>query len=291
MPERSFPTITSVMLHASETVGLAAFIYFVGGFSLRKTLTLVGLLGLTWLWYTNSLRAVRAMYNFSSRPYNVWILPKIEKMLSDVGLVPPNWNPPSFNNELAHAWRPSHLIHAGLSAVVISSDVNNKLVHWLGRNSYSKELEYHESLDFLKLSKPHSSLDDLLNCEWSPAFFIRLESKGFEIGLRVLSQWWEANSPAKAEGTKFSKGREEYDGYTWLVFAVLPHEVLYAIYFKTATERYRRKLLNSVEKQLPAFGWKIESPFTREWGKPNVGTDGQVSYMHQYAEISITYVQ
>jgi hypothetical protein len=292
MEGRSIHSIRKFTLVALEVVGLGAFVYFVGGFSLRGTIAIISLLGLVWLWHTESLGGIRAVYNLHSTPYTVWIRPSIPRMLYDLGIVPPDWEPPHLDSGLSHAWTPLHLLYGGIRAVVLSSDTSAKLVHWTGPNYYTKGIEYEETLEFLKF--PHPVLKDQIeNSEWSPEFFFRSGASGFEIGIRVLGRWWDDNKESleKKGIVKSVDTCDEADaGRTRITFAVLPHSVVYPFDFKGTTEKGRQKLLDEIKKELPLAGWKVDAPWN-PWGGREIGTDGQADYTCNYAEVSLRLVE
>ena len=266
-------------------VGAGALVYFVGGFSLRGTIVIISLLGLGWLWHTESLAEVRAIYNLSSTPYTVWIGPKISQMLYDLGIVPPEWKPPDFDSESLPERSPVYLLYGGISAVVLQSDSSARLVHWTGRNVYTKTIEFEQRLDFLKL--PYPALKGEIE-NWSPYFFFRPRVDGYEIGIRVAGHWWDDNRDRLEKNgivKSFDTSDEADAGRTRITLAVLPRNVFYPLDFKTVTRKHRRKLLEEIKNELPLGGWKVEAPWS-PWGKRDLGY-GEADYACPYADVSL----
>jgi hypothetical protein len=282
-------SVKKFMLFALEVVGVAAFVYYIGGFSLRATIAIVILLGLVWLWHMQSLGSIREIYDLSSRPYRVCIRPDIERMLFDLGLVTAEWERPYPKSGLpSYPWTPLHTLYSGITAVVLSSDSSPKLVHWTGPNLYTKRIEYSQRLDFLKF--PHPILKDKFgDSDWSPEFFFRGELGGHHIGIRVLNDWWSDNKE-KLEKTGIVKNIDDSDeadgGRTRITLAILPNDVFYPLDFKRQTEKAKQKRIEEIKKELPLAGWKVEAPWS-PWGQREIGTDGQANYVCDYAEVWI----
>jgi len=105
------------------------------------------------------------------KPYEVYIEPNLPKMLCDLGLVPPEWEEPTRRE--CFPWTPLHILWYGIRAFVLRSDQGmNLLIHWTGPNTYTHELEYRQSIDFVKV--PRTAEDFWFgSMDWSPRFFSR----------------------------------------------------------------------------------------------------------------------
>ena len=292
MEERFTQWAKNSALFAVEVIGIGAFVYFVGGFTLRGTIAIVSLLGLVWLWHTESMGGISAVRNLSSTPYTVWIRPNITQMLYDLGIVPPEWEPPHPDSGLLYLWTPTRLLYGGVSAVVLLSDTSAQLVHWIGPNYYTKRIEYEETLDFFKF--PHPGLKDQIeNSALSPEFFFRSRVDGYEIGIRVPGFWWDDNRE-RLEKTGVVKSFDTSDeadaNRTRITLAVLPHNVFYPLDFKGITEKFRQKLRDEIKKQLPLAGWKVEAPWS-PWGEREIGSYGEANYICKYATVSLSHLR
>jgi hypothetical protein len=285
MRARFLPSITDIFLFVLEIIAIGAFIYFVGGISLRGTIVIVVLLILVWFRTEQNMASIREVYDLSSQPYKVWIRPNIAEMLVDLGLVTAEWKRPYPEGGLpSHPWTPLHTLYSGITAVVLSSEASPKLVHWTGPNWYTKSIEYSQSLDFLKF--PHPILKDKFgDSDWSPEFFFH----GGHIGIRVLNHWWSANKE-RLEKTGIVKNIDDSDesdgGRTRITLAVLPNEVFYPLDFKRQTEKAKQELIEEIKMELPLAGWKVEAPWN-PWGKREIGIDGEADYVSKYAEVSL----
>lgn len=278
-----------MLLVVLEIIGIGAFIYFVGGMSLRATFVILVLLALVWFRTEQNMASIREVYDLSSTPYTVWIKPKIAEMLFDLGLVTPEWQSPYPEKGLPYSpWTPLHTLAwwcYGIRAVVLSSEGGlPRLVHWTGPNYYTKGIEYSQILDFLKF--PHPVLKDLdPHSDWSPEFFFR----NGEIGIRVLNDWWSANKERleKTGIVKNVKGSDEADGgRTRITLAVLPSQVFYPLDFRRQTEKAKMKLREEIKTELPLAGWKVEPPWN-PWGERELDINGEADYICKYAEVSL----
>jgi hypothetical protein len=287
--------LARILLIVFEVIAAGAFIYFVGGISLRASLAIAILLIILWLRTEQNLRNIFQVYDLSSRPYRVCIRLHIERMLFDLGLVTAEWESPYPESGLPpYPWTPLHTLSwgYGINAVVLSSDSSPKLVHWTGPNRYTKSIEYSQHLDFLKF--PHPILKDLdPDSDWSPEFFFHTGHgcDGYEIGIKVLDHWWNANKERleKVGIVKSIYGGDD-TGRTQITLAVLPYKVFYPLDFKRQTEKAKYKRIEEIKRDLPLAGWKVEAPW-RSWGKREIGIDGEANYISDYAEVWLSLLE
>ncbi len=282
-----------MLLVVLEIIGIGAFIYFVGGMSLRATLVILVLLALVWFRTEQNTASIREVYDLSSAPYTVWIKPKIAKMLFDMGLVSAEWESPYPESGLPpYPWTPLHTLAwwcYGIRAVVLSSEAGgSRLVHWTGPNRYTKRIEYSQRLEFLKF--PHPVLKGkLADSDWSPEFFFRSDGAGYHIGIRVLNDWWSTNKE-RLDKTGIVKNINDSDeddgGRTRITLAVLPRLVFYPLDFRRQTEKAKMKLREEIKTELPLAGWKVEAPFS-PWGERELDINGEANYICNYAEVSL----
>jgi hypothetical protein len=253
MRARFLRSIKDISLLVLEIIAVGAFIYFVGGISLRGTIVIVVLLILIWFRTEQNMASIREVYDFSSRPYRVCIRLHIERMLFDLGLVTAEWESPYPESGLPpYPWTPLHTLSwgYGLNAVVLSSEAGGpKLVHWTGPNWYTTSIEYSERLDFLKFSHPILK-DKFGDSDWSPEFFFHGRLGGYHIGIRVLNHWWSANKE-KLERTGVVKDIDDSDeadgGRTRITLAVLPNKVFWPFDFGRQTEKAKQKLREEIK--------------------------------------------
>jgi hypothetical protein len=278
-----------------------AFIYFVGGIPLRGTVVIVVLLVIGWRWSQNNVVSAVNIFASCFKPYSVWIMPNIEKMLVDIGLVTAEQNWPCMPP--FHPWTPLHTLYYGINdVVVLSSGSSPCQVHWTGPNQYSTRIEYSLRLEFLKF--PHPTLKDLEpDSDWSPEFFFRsgldhsrLDGNhfGYHIGIRVLNDWWSANKE-RLEKTGIVKNIDDSDetdgGRTRITLAVLPEKVFWLLQFHQWPKKSKQQLIEEIKKELPPAGWKIEVPWS-PWGEAvEISIDGDAHYVSEYAEISLGHLR
>jgi hypothetical protein len=287
--------IVRISLLVLELLAAGAFIYFVGGISLRASLAIAILFIILWIRAEQNLGGIREIYDLSSKPYRVCIRLHIERMLFDLGLVTAEWESPYPESGLPpYPWTPLHTLSwgYGINAVVLSSDSSPKLVHWTGPNFYTKRIEYSQRLDFLKF--PHPILKDLdPESEWSPEFFFRRELDGYHIGIRVLNDWWSDNKE-RLEMTGIVKSIDDSDeadgGRTRITLAILPDKVFYPLDFKRQTEKAKQKRIEEIKKELPLAGWKVEAPWS-PWGEREIGINGEAEYVSDYAEVCLRHLE
>jgi hypothetical protein len=279
-----------------ELLAAGAFIYFVGGISLRASLAIAIFLILLWFRTEQNAASIREVYDLRSRPYRVCIRLHIEKMLFDLGLVTAEWESPYPKSGLPpYPWTPLHTLSwgYGINAVVLSSAAGGpKLVHWTGPNSYTTSIEYSEHLDFLKF--PHPILKDKFgDSDWSPDFFFHGRLGGYHIGIRVLNHWWSANKE-RLEKTGVVKDIDDSDeadgGRTRITLAVLPNKVFWPFDFGRQTEKAKQKLSEEIKRELPLAGWKVEPPWS-PWGQREFGIDGNAQYVSDYGEVWLRHLE
>jgi hypothetical protein len=286
-------SIARIALIVIKVLAVGAFIYFVGGISMRASLAIAVLVVLLWLGIEQNMASIREVYDLSSRPYRVCIRLHIERMLFDLGLVTAEWESPYPESGLpSYPWTPLHSLSwgHGINAVVLSSDSSPKLVHWTGPNYYTRRIEYSQTLDFLKF--PHPILKERTDSDWSPEFFFRGQLDGYHIGIRVLNDWWSANKE-RLEKTGVVKSIDDSDeadaGRTRITVAILPNVVFYPLDFKRQTEKAKQKLREEIKRELPLAGWKVESPWS-PWGQREFGIDGDAQYVSNYAEVWLRHL-
>jgi hypothetical protein len=287
----------------------ALLFYFVGGFSLRGMASLMILYWFMWAWSTQNMRGIQALRNEISSPYEVHINPNLPKMLRDLGLVSPEWDKPARPGKFP--WSPIHIFEDGILAVVLRSDGVDKLIHWTGPNRYTRKLEYHQELDFVKLTRAKDESPAIeaiktsfYGMEWSPKFFFRydltdsssLENEkelkfgdGYKIGIAVYEDWWESNKD-RILAAGIVKDVSKNGAWTDITLAVLPLRAFNLIDWKWMGLKGRQKLRDEIIREFPSAGWK---PLSR----PGAGADdtidssGEAWYYSDFVQVWVRHVR
>jgi hypothetical protein len=279
-----------MLLFVLKFLAIYAFIYLVGGISLRASLAVAILFFCLWFYTKQNAESIHAVYNRGAMPYSIKIYPNIYKMLGDLGLVTTEWKKPE--KPSSYPWTSLHTLFYALDGVVLIRDgVSTELVHWCGPNIYTKEIEYSENLDFLKFPNPALSEDD--NFDWSPEFFFRRGHDGYEVGIRVLDSWYKENKE-RLEKTGIIKSIDDCDevdgGRTRIILAVLSRKVFFLFNAKgraaseKAMEKWRKKICKEIKEESLLAGWEIKAPWS-PWGQEKINFDNDVRYVNKYAQV------
>jgi hypothetical protein len=288
---------------------LALLFYFVGGFSLKGTITLVILYWLSWSWHKQDQGGIQALRNEMSTPYEVHINPNLPKMLRDLGLVPPEWAEPTRQEKFP--WTPIHVLKDGVVAVVLRSDGVDQLVHWTGPNRYTRNLEYQQELDFVKFTRTkdedpaiEATKVFLDGTEWSPEFFFKLDftyssslgneqeleiGHGYKIGIAVYEDLWESNKD-RVLAAGIVKDVAKNGAWTDITLAVLPLRAFNLIDWKWMGEKSRQKLRDEILREFPAAGWRpLSHPGAR--ADDTIDSSGEAWYYSDFVQVWVRHVR
>jgi len=111
--------------------------------------------------------------------------------------------------------------------------------------------------------------------DWSPDFFLRLGSHGYELGISVHESWWKNNAERlEPRGVVKSIDHQYHFGRVRLSLAVLPYEVFRPFYVG-----WSKELEQKIKEKSTSMGWQAE-----DLGSPETGYFGE-SYKNKYAEV------
>ena len=164
-------------------------------------------------------------------PHEIYITPHIGVMLLDLGLVTESeWESLVGPRPPLTPWTSLHPVHHSIHAVVLSEDTfGDQVVHWTGLSKYTCRIRFESRLDFITFPSKYS--------EWSPDFFIRLGSHGYELGITVHENWWKTNEERlKLIGIVRNVDHQYNFGRVQLSLAVLPYDAFHPFYVGSSKE-------------------------------------------------------
>jgi hypothetical protein len=212
-------------------------------------------------------------------PHFVKFNPDFYQMLSDLNLVTSEIWKTAFGGEASSdPWSGDFVCRYGLYAYGLFLDAEGStIVHWPKLGIYTEGFSASMELD----NFPQTDGRPGSHSEWVPRLVIRRTSRGYGIGIEVLSSWWESVGSQLPDVHGLPFDTDHLIGRTVIYFADFPHQPLWE--FSTAgviTKAVDMKVL------LEKAGWTemdFQNSETAHLHPPNW-------YRHKYVEIQTNFV-
>lgn len=249
-------------------VAIYLALVFVFDFSNRHAIGLICLIEMT-TWAYNKRSKNRSRFT----PYRLIFYPQIYNMLQAVGfnLSAEDYRALAGEVPPIQAWDSTHIFHYGLSAVVVSHDLETgtQVIHWTNSRGYSTTFEHNERLNGPTIGSAHA--------EWQPEFFIKPSSDGYRLGIRVLDGWWKQIKPTLGDPSAILHEETEWNfGRVKLTLAIMPFEIT-SQFFRG--DHPGPKVQEALEAMFLSQHWEID-----QLGNAEIGYFGE-EYKNRYIRI------
>jgi len=243
----------------------------------HQTLTSSFLLALFLAAILDSTREVAAKPTML--PHFVKFNPDVYKMLSDLSLVTSDTWKAAFDGEAdTDPWSGDFVCRYGLSAYGLFVDAEgNTVVHWPRLGIYTEG--FSAAIELTNF--PQTDGRPGARAEWCPGLVIRRTSRGYGVGIEILTNWWESVGSKLPIFTSVHFDTDFMTGRTVVYFADFPHQPLWQ--FFTGPSVVESIDMKSV---LEKAGWVEFDPNDPELAYFHPPT----RYIHKYIEIQVNFV-